>query len=44
MPPSIVELEMRSRIRKIYHEDKSLKGGFKNQVWMQILASEFSKI
>lgn len=44
MPLSIVELEMRSRICKIDHEDKSLKAYFKYQVWMQILASEFSKI
>lgn len=44
MPLSIVELEMRSRIHKIYHDDKSLKGYFKNEIWMQILALEFSKI
>lgn len=44
MPLSIVELEMRWRIHKIYHEDKSLEGYFKNEIWMQILAVEFSKV
>lgn len=44
MPLSIVELEMRWRIHKIYYEDRSLKGYFKNEVWMQILALEPSKV